>query len=102
MITLEMAKNTPVARKLLQYRVDLLSPKHSYLSTFLLQERCNPDSFWRPYLDVLPKNYTNFPIFYSPEDLDWLTGSPFQSKAFGTNLRRISAREAPGHFQGLS
>lgn len=36
MITLEMAKETPVAKKLLEYRVDLLSPKHTFLSTFLL------------------------------------------------------------------
>jgi len=36
MITLEMAKDTPISRKILQYKLDLLSPKHSYLSTFLL------------------------------------------------------------------
>ena len=55
MITLEMAKETPVAKKIIQYRLDLLSPKHSFLSTFLLQEKKKEDSFWKPYLDVLPK-----------------------------------------------
>ncbi|CAD8077509.1 unnamed protein product [Paramecium sonneborni] len=77
MITLEMAKETPVAKKIIQYRLDLLSPKHSFLSTFLLQEKSKQDSFWKPYLDVLPKQYSSFPIFFNDNDLQWLKGSPF-------------------------
>ena len=37
LITLEMAKDTSVAKKMIQAKLDLLSPKHSFLSTFLLQ-----------------------------------------------------------------
>ena len=72
-----MAKETAVAKKLLEAKVDLLSPKHSYLSTFLLQERKNSDSFWQPYLQILPSNYNTFPIFFNEQDLEWLKGSPF-------------------------
>ena len=72
MITLEMAKDTPISRKILQYKLDLLSPKHSYLSTFLLQEKNQQDSYWKPYLDILPTDYSTFPIFYKNEDMDWL------------------------------
>ncbi|CAD8159503.1 unnamed protein product [Paramecium pentaurelia] len=90
MITLEMAKETPVAKKIIQYRLDLLSPKHSFLSTFLLQEKKKQDSFWKPYLDVLPKSYSNFPIFFNDNDLDWLKGSPFlkQVKDKITDLKK--------------
>jgi len=54
LITLEMAKANPIAKKIIQAKLDLLSPKHSYLGTFLLLEMKKPDSFWKPYLDVLP------------------------------------------------
>jgi hypothetical protein len=36
LITLEMAKETYVSRKIIQSKLELLSPKHSHLSTFLL------------------------------------------------------------------
>jgi len=54
-----------------------LSPKHSFLSTFLLQEKRNASSFWKPYLDMLPSDYDTVPIFFPDEDLAWLQGSPF-------------------------
>ena len=36
LITLEMAKQTEVSKKIIKHNLDLLSPKHSFLSTFLL------------------------------------------------------------------
>ena len=30
---------------------------------------------FRYYYDILPKDYSNFPIFWSDEMLEWLTGS---------------------------
>ncbi|CAD8091297.1 unnamed protein product [Paramecium sonneborni] len=80
MITLEMAKETSVAKKMIQFRLDLLSPKHSFLSTFLLQEKLKPNSFWKPYIDILPQSYPSFPIFFNNSDLEWLKGSPFQKQ----------------------
>lgn len=75
LITLELAKNTAYGRVI--SRLNLLSPKHSLLSAFVLNERLNPESFWKPYLDVLPKDYSNFPIFFCAEELYYLKGSPF-------------------------
>lgn len=72
-----MAKQTPVSKKILENKLELLSPKHSFLSTFLLQEKRNPNSFWKPYLDILPSDYDSMPIFFSEQDLAWLQGSPF-------------------------
>ena len=72
-----MAKQTSVSKKILENKLELLSPKHSFLSTFLLQERRNPTSFWKPYLEILPTDYDTMPIFFSEDDLNWLIGSPF-------------------------
>ncbi|MDR3737336.1 MAG: SET domain-containing protein [Acidobacteriaceae bacterium] len=76
-ITLEMAKASPIGMKMEKAGLDLLSPKHSFLSTYILQERRKPDTKWAVYLDMLPKNTTNFPIFFTPEEKKWLEGSPF-------------------------
>lgn len=76
-ITLEMAMESPIgvlmAGKNLRNR--LLSPKHSFLATFLMQERRKPDSYFKEFIDILPKNFTNFPIFYTAEERKWLEGS---------------------------
>lgn len=72
-----MAKLTDVSKNIILHKLDLLSPKHSFLSTYLLQEKKNPESYWRPYLDILPSDYDQFPIFFKENDLEWLTGSPF-------------------------
>ncbi len=89
LITLEMAKESPVGTKMLNANLDLLSPKHCYLSAFLLQEKDKiitstsensntrensntPKSKWENYLNILPKNYNNFPIFYTPKEKQML------------------------------
>ncbi len=77
LITLEMAKESPIGTKMLNANLDLLSPKHCYLSTFLLQEKIKENSKWLNYLNILPKSYNNFPIFFTEEENKWLIGSPF-------------------------
>lgn len=72
-----MAKETSISKKILEANLDLLSPKHSFLSTFLLLERKNSTSFWKPYLDILPTDYASIPLFFKEDDLKWLKGSPF-------------------------
>ena len=76
-ITLEMAKEAPVGAKMKEANLNLISPKHCYLSTYLLQEKHRPDSFWMPYIDILPQSCRSFPIFFDEEELSWLEGSPF-------------------------
>jgi len=42
-----------------------------------MQERRKDNSPWDPYIDILPKNFSNFPIFFTEEEKEWLKGSPF-------------------------
>ena len=78
-ITLEMAFASPVGSKMYEkgLRQRLISPKHTFLSTFVMQERRKPQSDWQYYIDILPKNYSNFPIFFTDEEKKQLEGSPF-------------------------
>jgi histone-lysine N-methyltransferase SETD3 len=76
LLTLEIAKESQIGNKILNSNLDLLSPKHCFLSILLLQEKANPNTEWKDYLDILPKQYNNFPVFYSSEEMKELEGSP--------------------------
>jgi histone-lysine N-methyltransferase SETD3 len=69
-ISLEMAFASPVGKKMFEkgLRQKLISPKHSFLCTYIMQERRKPDSEWNIYIDILPKCYSNFPIFFTDEE----------------------------------
>lgn len=62
-------------KKIDVYQADLYSKHHTYFSTFLLHEMSNPHSFWKPLLDVLPRKFDSFPMYFSRKDLRWLKGS---------------------------
>ena len=74
-----MAIESPVGRKMYEkgLRQRLISPKHSFLATYIMQERRKPDTIWDPYIDILPKGYSNFPIFFTEDEKAWLEGSAF-------------------------
>jgi len=75
-----LAFASPVGKRMYEkgLRQRLISPKHSFLSTFVMQERRKgTDSKWYSYLDILPKNFSNFPVFFEEDDKAWLEGSPF-------------------------
>jgi histone-lysine N-methyltransferase SETD3 len=48
---------------------------HTLLALMLLQEKLNPNSFWKPFIDILPPNYNDFPQFYNSDELKQLSGS---------------------------
>lgn len=37
-----------------------------------MEETRKPDSYWTKYIDILPKSFEVYPIFYSDEELTWL------------------------------
>jgi hypothetical protein len=75
-MTLEMAKQSPICAELIAKKVELLSPKHTILAIFLLEEAIKgANSLWHPYIDILPKDHSSFPINYTSEELSELIGS---------------------------
>lgn len=45
------------------------------LSLLLLVEKFRPDSFWKPYIAVLPAEYTTV-LYFKTNELQELKGSP--------------------------
>eukprot|EP00456_Euglypha_rotunda_P085887 TRINITY_DN86839_c0_g1_i2.p1 TRINITY_DN86839_c0_g1~~TRINITY_DN86839_c0_g1_i2.p1 ORF type:complete len:105 (+),score=14.82 TRINITY_DN86839_c0_g1_i2:95-409(+) len=60
-ITSEVAKDSEIGQKIRKANCRLRSD-HSWLAAFLLQEKYNPSSFWRAYIDCLPVHYRNMQI----------------------------------------
>jgi len=76
-----MAFASPIGKQMYEkgLRQRLISPKHSFLGTYIMQERRKPDGEqgFTEYLDILPKSLRDFPIFFTEEEKALLAGSPF-------------------------
>ncbi|RZC41308.1 hypothetical protein BDFB_001143 [Asbolus verrucosus] len=65
------------------------------LAVFLLVEKFKGDSFWKPYIDILPKAYTTV-LYFSVEELEELKGSPTLEIAL-RQIKSISRQYAYFH-----
>eukprot|EP01083_Nonionella_stella_P271214 918953_1 len=67
------ADRTPIGMEII---AKTKSDSHSRLSVLLMQEkRRGVDSFFYPYINILPEVFTNVPINFGPELLSMLKGS---------------------------
>jgi len=58
-------------------RCELSMPHLIAVVLYILDTRADPTCFFKPYYDVLPVDWSDFPVFWSEEQLDtWLHGSP--------------------------
>lgn len=74
MMNLESAKKTCMG-SIIKNDVLLSNMPNVALSMFLLLEKFKESSFWKPYLDILPTNYTTV-LYFTLDELKELTGSP--------------------------
>ena len=77
-ITLEMCMDSPIGKPMFArgFRSRLISPKHSFFSTFLMEERRkDTKSYWFKYIDILPKSFEAYPIFFSPDEMALLVNT---------------------------
>eukprot|EP00588_Corethron_pennatum_P012680 CAMPEP_0194265332 /NCGR_PEP_ID=MMETSP0169-20130528/614_1 /TAXON_ID=218684 /ORGANISM="Corethron pennatum, Strain L29A3" /LENGTH=508 /DNA_ID=CAMNT_0039005773 /DNA_START=142 /DNA_END=1668 /DNA_ORIENTATION=+ len=75
LITVEMGKATEIGQRIVEADLELDAPKHIFLMIYLLVDRQNTSSFFRPYYDILPKTLRNMPIMWNEEELSYLKGS---------------------------
>jgi len=74
-ITSNLSMNSDICTEIKLSGVEIRS-KHTYLASFLLQERDRKrESKWFPYIDILPKSFSNIPLFFDRKQLEGLKGS---------------------------
>lgn len=74
-ITDEMARNTTMGSKLESIRDRLTTINHCQVIIFMLSSMTKRDSFFQPYFDILPSDFSSFPIYWSKSEQEWLQGS---------------------------
>ncbi len=75
LISRELAMASAIGQRLLASGV-VLNSDDTFLAAFLLQERDNQHSTFRPYLDTLPESFPHIPLFWPHAFIDrWLEGS---------------------------
>ncbi|MDR3736658.1 MAG: SET domain-containing protein [Acidobacteriaceae bacterium] len=75
-ITPQSGKELEIGAKILKANVKLNWDYLVYITIFLMNEMHNPESKWKPYLDVYPRLANGFPMFYSEYEKSLLKGTP--------------------------
>jgi len=77
LITDKMARESRMGRMMMSIERRLSAPEHNQLMVYLLEDmsKTDPPSFHKPYYDVLPQDASNFPVFWTDEELSYLKGS---------------------------
>ena len=75
-MTNSVAQTSTIGRAMLKHN-PRLNRGHNVIAAFLIQEKRDPQSFWRPYIDLLrvPSQYDKLPIFFNPAMVELLQGS---------------------------
>jgi len=75
LITDQMARQTKTGQLLISIEKRLSAPNHNQIIVFMLEDMMKKDSFFKPYYDILPKDVTNFPVFWTDKEVGYLKGS---------------------------
>jgi hypothetical protein len=87
-ITYDSIKDTPIVKKISNLSKKFPYPQLYCISVFLLLEKRNPDSKWKHYINVFPRGFNYFPLFYTDEEFKELEGSPIIDKIKNTNVEQ--------------
>jgi hypothetical protein len=94
LITDEVARATPLGQRLIAIEHKLSAANHNQIIVFLLDTMDRGDTKWQPYYNVLPSDFSNFPIFWEKHELAWLQGSDLAVQAAERRafIREVSER----------
>mmetsp|Transcript_3916 Transcript_3916/g.7502 ORF Transcript_3916/g.7502 Transcript_3916/m.7502 type:complete len:601 (+) Transcript_3916:115-1917(+) len=96
LMTNEVAMESEIGRAIQKSGYEMRS-EHSWLAVYLIQEKHNPNSFWKPYIDILPDKYGNMPMLFGDVYKQFLAGS--YSLTMADNRMKSLRAEYDGIFQ---
>ena len=87
-----MADESPLCLKIKEKGFENIpmDTNDTFMALYLLEQNEKGDSKFKKWLDVLPSDFNNFPIFFTDDELDYLIGSPFKDYLSGENKFYIS------------
>lgn len=94
MMTVEGAKKT-MLKKYVEKDQLLKNMPNVTLAIYLLVEKFKENSFYKPYIDILPKSYPTI-LYFSKEELEVLKGSPTLEVAL-RQIRSVARQYAYFH-----
>ncbi|XP_041468746.1 actin-histidine N-methyltransferase-like [Lytechinus variegatus] len=74
MMTDQNALESPTIGELVRGDRLLKGMPNVALAVFIISEKLKPNSFWKPYLDILPSSY-NLPLYFTPDDIKLFKGT---------------------------
>ena len=78
-ITSRKANNTILAKKADKANISFTKPSHTLITAFCLEHINKSNSIWHSYFAILPKDLSNFPIYYDDALIAELGSLPFVS-----------------------
>jgi protein-histidine N-methyltransferase len=105
LITADLARASPIGRALAASGVALRS-KHTPIAAYLLEQRADPASFFRPYLDALPPSFPASPVLFDDYALSFLEGSFTYARIYARRAALVTEyadlRKAVAGFERFS
>lgn len=86
-INSERVESNIVSKKIRKYYNQIADFETLILALFVIEQYYNPDSFWKPFIDILPKDLSNFPLFFSEEEINLMQGHRLHKQILKTKER---------------
>jgi len=74
LLELSKAEASRVGVKIRRYSDKIPHYETVLMALFLIEEALKSNSFWKPFINILPNDFASFPIFYSDKELELLKG----------------------------
>lgn len=69
-----------LARRLEKKKINLYNFRHTVVALAILEQKDNPRSFWKPYIDIFPDNFNEFPLKYTDKEFNLLQNSSYSEE----------------------
>jgi len=70
-----MGEKTPIGRILANHHQNRINDYNIIMVVVFILSTIKKDSFYKPYYDLLPRDISNFPVFWSDKEYNLLAGS---------------------------
>ena len=85
----KVSEGSEIAKKMFYHCTKNFFGQHILFAAYILTEKKKPrkDRKFAEFFDVLPKQFNEWPLFFTEDDLAYLEGSPFKEFIKDHNLK---------------